>query len=136
MQTYYEDPSSPLRTVNYEVPVEPADELRFEQRADDERYALLDGHVARGAIPRDSCPRWAARLMENWDTTADVLAGIPDDPEAAERAYENDHRIRETEEAYLAMLGVETPAREYDEEASLPKGERQYRQYAAALNLR
>ena len=55
MQTYYEDPTCPLKTVDYEVPVAPEDALRFEQAADDERYALLDGHVARGAIKREEC---------------------------------------------------------------------------------
>ena len=130
MKTYYEDPSSPLKTVNYEVPVAPEDELRFEQRADEERYAVLDGHVARGAIPRESCPRWAARLMTDYDTTADILNDLPDDPAAADRAYESDRRIRQTEEAYLDMLGVETSEhREYDET-------QEFDEYAQLLNIK
>jgi hypothetical protein len=134
MKTYYEDPSSPLKTVNYEVPVAPEDELRFEQRADEERYAVLDAAVARGAIPRESCPRWAARLMEDFDYTAEVLADLPDDADAAEKAYESDGRIRDAEAAYLDLLGVEPQERQYAE--SLSPGEEQYREYAAALNLR
>jgi hypothetical protein len=98
MKTYYEDPSSPLRTVDCEVPVAPEDELRFEQRADDERYAVLEPLANEEEERRErqttqarqdqEQARWirgARSPSETRTRLGSVLDGIPPDSERADR---------------------------------------------------
>ena len=132
---YFEDPSSVLKNVTYVVPAEEARmiEWEYEEREDDVRQRLLDTHVSRGAITRESCARWMPRLMENFDYTAEVLDDFEDDAEQGDRAYEDDPRIRAQERAYLDLLGIPQRTVEYESDDDLSAEERQARQFLSVI---
>jgi hypothetical protein len=128
-RTFAEDPSGILKTVEL-----PFDTAPREMSADDDPGDVpIDAAVGRGAIPSSDREAWKRQYARAPEAVRDVLAGLPSDPRRAERAYEQDDRLRVLGDQFDRYMGVESEAREFDD-ASLSDDERLYKRLAELTN--
>ena len=83
------DPTGILRLTP-----EPAPRTSSPAPTESKVEAVLDAAVGRGAISMDEREPWRRRYAENPELAAEILASLPSNEQLADRAFEEDSRIR------------------------------------------
>ena len=75
-------------------------------RTTDEGDVALDAAVGRGAVAIEDRAAWRRRYERAPETIREILDELPGDPAQAERAFEQDERIRSLADQFDDYMGV------------------------------
>ena len=135
MPTYYEDPSSLTRVVEYEVPADDLQAMKrdYAERVTEEDDSILDWAVGSGRIEMSERDAWEPKLRADPAWGRETLQLLPPNEALAEKAFHEDRRLRSLDHQWLGHLGVETRPVKYEADDDATQEEWMARQLLSVL---